>query len=121
ARSIRAPLLLGVASTLIAYVAIWLSSSPGLAQLGAFSAAGLAGAAVATLLLPALDPAVPRRVQPTRTRSIHWPAIPLLLGAAALGFLVWQGSDRWSGDLSRLSPIERGQIEADRELRGALG
>lgn len=121
ARNIRAPLLLGVASTLIAYVAIWLSSSPGLAQLGAFSAAGLAGAAVATLLLPALDPAVPRRAQPTRVKSIHWPAIPLLLGLAALGFLVWQDPGRWSNDLSRLSPIDRGQIEADRELRGALG
>src|SRR5699024_6062002 len=72
-------------------------------------------------LLPASVRPVLRRVHPTRTSPIHWPAIPLLLGAAALGFLVWQGSDRWSGDLSRLSPIERGQIEADRELRGALG
>ncbi|RFF30012.1 MMPL family transporter [Wenzhouxiangella sediminis] len=121
ARNIRAPLLLGVASTLIAYVAIWLSSSPGLAQLGAFSAAGLAGAAIATLALPALDPALPRRVQPTRVTAIHWPAVPVLLGLAALGFLVWQGPERWSNDLSRLSPIDRAQIEADQELRSALG
>ncbi|WP_376692909.1 MMPL family transporter [Wenzhouxiangella sp. EGI_FJ10409] len=121
ARNIRAPLLLGVMSTLIAYVAIWLSNSPGLAQLGAFSAAGLAGAAVATLLLPALDPALPRRVQPTRVRPVNWPAVPVLLGLAALAFLVWQGEARWSNDLSRLSPIDREQIEVDRDLRAALG
>ncbi|MDZ7789071.1 MAG: hypothetical protein U5L08_00970 [Xanthomonadales bacterium] len=121
ARNIRAPLVLGVASTLIAYIAIWLSDSPGLAQLGAFSAAGLAGAAVATLLLPTLDPALPRRAQPTRVQPVNWPAVPLLLGLAALGFLLWQGEARWSNDLSRLSPIDREQIAADRELRNALG
>lgn len=121
ARSIRAPLLLGVTSTLIAYVAIWLSDSPGLAQLGAFSAAGLAGAALATLALPALDPALPRRARPTRVRAINWPAVPLVLGLAALGFLLWQGEARWSNDLSRLSPVDRGQVAADRELRGAIG
>jgi predicted exporter len=102
-------------------VAIWLSSSPGLAQLGAFSAAGLGGAALATLFLPALDPALPRRVQPTRHPPVHWPALPVLLGLAALGILVWQGEARWSNDLSRLSPIDRGQIEVDRDLRTALG
>ncbi len=121
ARNIRAPLLLGVTSTLVAYVAIWLSDSPGLAQLGAFSAAGLAGAAAATLLLPSLDPALPRRAQPTRLRTVNWPAVPLLLGAAALGFLLWQGDARWSNDLSRLSPVDREQLAADRELRSALG
>jgi len=121
ARNISAPLLLGVTSTLIAYVAIWLSNSPGLAQLGAFSAAGLAGAALATLLLPALDPALPRRAQPTRIQPVNWPAVPIVLGAAALAFLVWQGESRWSNDLSRLSPIDRSQIEADRELRNAIG
>jgi predicted exporter len=121
ARNIRAPLLMGVTSTLIAYVAIWLSDSPGLAQLGAFSAAGLVGAALATLLLPALDPALPRRAQPTRVPPVHWPIVPLVLGLAALGFLVWQGEARWSNDLSRLSPIERSQIEADRDLRDAVG
>ncbi|RFF27433.1 MULTISPECIES: MMPL family transporter [unclassified Wenzhouxiangella] len=121
ARNIRAPLLLGVTSTLIAYVAIWLSDSPGLAQLGAFSAAGLAGAALATQFLPALNPALPRRVEPTRVSPFNWPAVPLLLGLAALGFLVWQGEARWSHDLSRLSPIDRSQIAADRELRAAVG
>ncbi|WP_376695556.1 MMPL family transporter [Wenzhouxiangella sp. EGI_FJ10305] len=121
ARNIRAPLLLGVTSTLIAYVAIWLSDSPGLAQLGAFSAAGLAGAALATLFLPVLDPALPRRVQPTRVTPFNWPAVPLILALAALGFLVWQGDARWSNDLSRMSPIDRSQIAADRELRAAVG
>ncbi|NBB93679.1 MAG: hypothetical protein GVY32_10980 [Gammaproteobacteria bacterium] len=121
ARNIRAPLLLGVASTLIAYVAIWLSDSPGLAQLGAFSAAGLAGAALATLMLPALDPALPRRAQPTRVKPVNWPAVPLLLAIAALGVLVWQGEARWSNDLSRLSPVDRGQVAADRSLRAAVG
>lgn len=121
ARKIRSPLLLGVASTLLAYGAIWVSSSPGLAQLGAFSAAGLAGAAAATLLLPALHPALPRRVQPTRIRPLHWPAVPVVLGLAGLAVLVWQGESRWSNDLSRLSPVDLEQLSLDRELRTALG
>lgn len=120
-RNIRSPLLLGVASTLIAYGAIWLSASPGLAQLGAFSAAGLAGAALATQFLPALNPAKPKRPAPQRTANLHWPFVPVMLGLGALAWLAWQGEERWSNDLTRLSPVDRGQIELDRELRGALG
>lgn len=121
ARNIRSPLMLGAISTLVAYGAIWLSASPGLAQLGAFSAAGLAGAALATQVLPSLNPRKPNLRVPQRTANLHWPVVPVLLGLAALSWLVWQGEALWSNDLSRLSPVDRGQLELDRELRGALG
>lgn len=120
-RSIAGPLLLGAASTLIAYLAIWQSASPGLAQLGAFSAAGLAAAALATLLLPAIG------VQPlTRApaRAAAWPYLPwlpLLLGSAALATLIFQGEQRWSADLTRLSPVNAELLARDIELRQATG
>lgn len=121
ARSIAGPLLLGAVSTLIAYLAIWHSSSPGLAQLGAFSGAGLAAAAVTTLLLPALGLNTPAR-QPALGRP--WPYLPWLvlgLGLIALSLLVVQGERRWSADLSRLSPVDSALLAADIELRQALG
>ncbi|MFU8830698.1 MAG: MMPL family transporter [Wenzhouxiangella sp.] len=121
ARKIRGPLLLGAASTLIAYVTIWTSTSPGLAQLGAFSAAGLAGAAIATLLLPALGLSAPER---PAGRSVQWPYlpwVPLVLGLVALGMLVIQGEKRWSLDLTRLSPINAELLATDSDLRQAMG
>ncbi len=121
ARTIRGPLLLGAASTLIAYITIWASTSPGLAQLGAFSAAGLAGAAIATLMLPALGLSAPER-KPGRAAS--WPYVPwlpLMLAVVALGVLLAQGERRWSTDLTRLSPINAELLAIDTELRLAMG
>lgn len=122
ARSIRAPLLLGAVSTLIAYIMIWVSSSPGLAQLGAFSAAGLAGAALATLLLPVLGLNAPQRaVRRATGRNLHLPWLPLVLGGLALAVLVALGDRLWSSDLSRLSPVDQDLLADDVELRRALG
>jgi predicted exporter len=121
ARNIAGPLLLGALSTLIAYLAIWQSSSPGLAQLGAFSGAGLAAAALTTLLLPALGLNPPSRAVPLGTRWPHLPWLPLLLGLAALAALVIQGEQRWSADLTRLSPVNPQLLATDIELRQAIG
>ncbi len=120
ARSISRPLLLGAASTLIAYLAIWASTSPGLAQLGAFSAAGLATAALVTLALPSLGIQPPAR-GPGMVR--YWPYLPwlpLLLATLALVALVMQGEQRWSSDLTRLSPVDNQALIDDVELRQAM-
>ncbi len=121
ARSIAGPLLLGAVSTLIAYLAIWQSASPGLAQLGAFSGAGLAAAALTTLLLPALG--IESRVRPPALtpRWPYLPWLPLLLGLLALAALIIQGEQRWSTDLSRLSPVNAELLARDIELRQAIG
>jgi len=121
ARAIAGPLLLGAASTLIAYLAIWSSTSSGLAQLGAFSAAGLTAAALTTLLLPGLGLKPPDRLVRRPGRRLHQPGVVWLAALLALGWLTWQGEDRWSSDLSRLSPIDQDRLTEDIELRQALG
>lgn len=121
ARDIRAPLVLGAVSTVIAYLAVAISASPGLAQMGAFSAAGLVGAAAATLLLPLLGTRGPTHL-PERTRKMRnatW--LPATAGALALIVLAGLGSERWSNDLTRLSPIDADLLQADIELRRQLG
>lgn len=120
ARAISRPLLLGAASTLIAYLAIWASTSPGLAQLGAFSAAGLATAALVTLALPALG-IQPAARGPGMVRAWPYlPWLPLMLAAAALIALVIQGEQRWSSDLTRLSPVDSQALADDLDLRMAM-
>jgi predicted exporter len=120
ARRIRTPLLLGAASTLIAYLAIWASTSPGLAQLGAFSAAGLAGAALTTLLLPALGVKA-SSTSPTHPGwSLHLPWLPIVLALIALAVFIGLGPQRWSADLTRLSPVNLELMDQDRKLRQAI-
>lgn len=123
ARDIRQPLLLGAASTLIAYCAIWLSSSPGLAQLGVFSAAGLAGAAAITLLvLPRLRlPAAATDTLPSLPRLPRWPWVPVAAAVVAALVLVFLGDKRWQDDLNRLTPADSEQIAADNTLRSQMG
>ncbi|AKS43364.1 MMPL family transporter [Wenzhouxiangella marina] len=121
AREIAGPLLLGAASTLIAYLAIWSSTSSGLAQLGAFSAAGLTAAALTTLLLPWLGLSAPNRLIRRPPPRLHQPLLVWLAAILALGWLAWQGEARWSSDLSRLSPVDRQLLADDIELRQALG
>ena len=120
ARRIRAPLLLGAASTLIAYIAIWASTSPGLAQLGAFSAAGLAGAALTTLLLPMLGLKAPAPVPHRPGFGLYLPWLPAGLAIVALAVFIGQGPQRWSNDLTRLSPVNLELMEQDLDLRQAI-
>ncbi|MFW5927491.1 MAG: MMPL family transporter, partial [Wenzhouxiangella sp.] len=120
-RAIRAPLLLGMISTVVAYLAIWQSTSPGLAQLGAFCMAGLPAAAGATLLLPHFGLG---RVAPPRRRPLELPRLPWLvvvLALAGAGVLLLQGQGRWSDSLDRLSPVDPELLAADISLRNALG
>ena len=120
ARNVAAPLLLGAASTIIAYLAVWLTTRSGLGQLGAFSAAGLAAAAIATLLLPRLGIEPSTRNPSLASLMPYLPWLPLLAGLIAGAALVMQGEGRWSNDLSRLSPTNADLLATDRELRQAL-
>ncbi|MFN2334684.1 MAG: xanthomonadin transporter, partial [Wenzhouxiangellaceae bacterium] len=95
ARDIRAPLLLGAASTIIAYLAVSASASPGLAQMGAFSAAGLAGAAAATLLLPLLGTRGPTYLPQRQRRFPNAAWLPVTAGGLALIVLAGLGAERW--------------------------
>ncbi|MEX0916026.1 MAG: hypothetical protein WDZ60_09035, partial [Wenzhouxiangellaceae bacterium] len=121
ARDIRAPLLLGAASTVIAYLAVSASASPGLAQMGAFSAAGLAGAAAATLLLPRLGTRGPTYLPQLNCKFPNAAWLPAAAGGLALIVLAGLGAERWSNDLTRLSPVDADLIQADIELRRQLG
>jgi len=125
ARAVAWPLGLGALSTLVAYGAIWISASPGLAQLGAFSAAGLLVAAGITLLiLPRLNLPAPAPPPTSIDRLLDGPRaawLPGLALAAACGAGLWMGSGMWSDDLSRLGPVEPAALERDARLRGHLG
>lgn len=122
ARTIRRPLVLGALSTVIAYLAIFASPSPGLSQLGAASAAGLAAAALTALMvLPRLSLPNPPPTRPLPRWLPYWPWLPLIATILGLGALTMQGESRWSHDLSRLSPTDPALIAQEADLRQRVG
>jgi predicted exporter len=114
----------GAASTLLAYLALSLSGSPGLAQLSVFTAAGLIGAvAVTRFWLPDL---MSRPRSPVVTTDRAWEPrlsfLPLALAAlvAAGGlFLAIDGSP-WHDAPESISPVPVDRLAEDARLRGAL-
>ena len=117
-------LRLGALSTLLAYLAVAFSGSEGLAQLGCFTATGIAAAALTTrYVLPQLygrtdDSPGDDRVTVPKLR--FRPALLLALSAAAVMLSNYQGSF-WNDDLSALSPLPREALERDAALRRAVG
>jgi len=120
---------LAVATATLGLGGMLLSGFPGLAQLGAFSAAGLLTAATATwFLLPPLvvaadlapvsagDPRWLARVEGWRRWRL-WGLVPV---AASLTLLLTVGP-HWENDLANLSPVPAAARALDAELRGALG
>ena len=124
-------LRLGVLTTLIGFSALFFSDYGGLAQLGLFAIAGLAGAAAATRwLLPALVPAgfvIPptldylqrhlRRLAALAPRG-RWAAWGLL--ALAVGVLAWKQDRLWENDPANLSPLSEQRRHTDNLLRERL-
>ncbi len=124
-------LMLSAASTALAFLAFTFSGSPGMVQLGVFSAVGIAAAAFfAWLLLPRMadamavgsrvphmgSAAVSLAVQPVAVR--FWPlAVCLAAGAGLLA------GDRavWNDDLSTLTPVPAETLAVDRRLRQQTG
>jgi len=124
--SIWPTLRLGALSTAIAYAAISLSGSNGLAQLGVFTACGVVIAALVTRTwLPmfllgqnsVLDTRPEKRVAP---RLLILPAIVVLaMALAGERFLLKDGL--WEDSLASLSPIPAQKLEHDGMLRSAAG
>ena len=122
---------LGMLTSVVGFASLLLSDFPGLAQIGAYSIAGLLGAAAVTrFVLPQLLPRSPgvrdlsgvgqhllRAVQ--RLRRLRW-LLPLL-ALASLAVLVSQRAQLWNPRLSALSPIPRAMLAADARLRREIG
>jgi predicted exporter len=131
ARALWPALRLGVASTVIAYLTLFSGRAEGLAQLAAFTIAGLASAALVTrYLLPALLPPARRdvargplfaafapRLLAVRARLGAWLAVAALvvLALVAGGARPW-----WNNDLASLTPLPPAWLAQDARLRAAL-
>lgn len=122
---------LGLWTSLCGFAALLFSGFPGLRQLGVFSIAGLAGAALTTrwLLTVAAPDGAPgmglRRYLgrfaawcTARLPSLRWPLAALsLLAVFALAAL----PSAWHGNLSSLSPVGADRMKLDADLRADLG
>ena len=121
---------LGLLTSICGFGALVFSGFPGLAQLGVFTVAGLAGAAmftrfVLTELAPQGSPGMGLRkaLGQFALRAadwlprLRWPLLALGLAAAAL---LLQRPTLWSAELSSLSPISQEALELDASLRAEL-
>jgi predicted exporter len=117
---------LGAASTAIAYLAIALSGSEGLAQLGVFTTSGVITAVWATRAwLPALltERASPGPLvdgDPKQPGFSILPAVVFLALALFATHHLLEGG-LWDDRLSSLSPVPEQRIKTDRMLRSAAG
>lgn len=122
---------LGLWTSLCGFAALLFSGFPGLAQLGLFSVAGLAGAAlttrfVLTAVAPDGAPGMGLRRHLGRAvalamdllQRLRWPLAALAVAAAVA--LAWLPSP-WRGDLAALSPIGQDRLQLDTALRADLG
>ena len=122
---------LGVATSVCGFAALLFSSFPGLAQLGAYSLAGLVTAALVTrFVLPAfrtrpVDLGRLMRLGATldyaqaRLCKLKWPMLLVVL--AAVGVLVWNPHPMWSSQLSDLNPAPRALQALDQQMRQEVG
>jgi predicted exporter len=130
ARALWRPLVTGVASTCIAYLAFLVSGVTGLAQLACLTVTGLAVAAVCTrFVLPRViaPPSVPvessrllvsANAKLLRLPPLDWLPLPIVL-ACAVALYLSRGSF-WQDDLSRLTPVAPEALQFDAELRREL-
>ncbi|AEG91322.1 MMPL family transporter [Ramlibacter tataouinensis] len=122
---------LGVLTSLFGFAALLFSGFPGLAQLGLYSIAGLATAALVTRwVLPRLLPerfAVRDISAPglwlsravASAGALRWPALALV--AASLLVLVLHRDRVWNHELAALNPTPAADQALDQSLRADLG
>ncbi|GLC93433.1 membrane protein [Cupriavidus sp. TA19] len=122
---------LGVLTSVCGFASLLLSGFPGLAQLGLYSIAGLATAALVTrFVLPQLVPATLhlRDVTPLgrrlawladRAHRLRW--LVLLLVVAASAVLATHRGTLWGRELAALSPVPASDQALDASLRADLG
>ena len=122
---------LGLWTSLCGFAALLFSGFPGLAQLGLFSIAGLAAAALTTrwvfpILAPDGAPGMGLRrhlgravgASTTLLPRLRWPLTAIVLVAAGTVALL---PSAWRGDLSSLSPVGADRMKVDEALRADLG
>ena len=122
---------LGVLTSMLGFAALLFSGFPGLAQLGLYSVAGIAAAALVTrYLLPQLLPAQLRvrdlsalgaRFAGLARAHPGWRWLVLALAAGAALLLVVQRDGLWARDMSALNPISLERQQFDGVLRADLG
>ncbi|NUT15063.1 MAG: MMPL family transporter, partial [Cupriavidus sp.] len=122
---------LGVLTSVCGFASLLLSGFPGLAQLGLYSIAGLATAALVTrFVLPQLVPAtlqlrdvapLGRKLQWLTQRAPRLRWLVLLLVAGACVVLVQHRGTLWGRELQALSPVSAGDQALDTSLRENLG
>ena len=122
---------LGVLTSIAGFSALLFSGLPGLAQLGLYSIAGLAAAALATrFVLPRLLPArfqvrdlsAPGHALESAARSAsRLRAGVAALAGAALVVLLVKHAQVWDPDIASLNPVPAADRALDAELRAALG
>ncbi|MBB3007687.1 MMPL family transporter [Cupriavidus alkaliphilus] len=122
---------LGVLTSVCGFASLLLSGFPGLAQLGLYSIAGLATAALVTrFVLPQLVPAtlqlrdvapLGRRLQWLTERAPRLRWLVVLLVVAACVVLVQHRGKLWGRELQALSPVSASDQALDTSLRENLG
>jgi predicted exporter len=122
---------LGVLTSIAGFSALLFSGLPGLEQLGLYSIAGLAAAALVTrFVLPRLLPARLRirdlsalgaRLQSAARLASRLRIGVALLALAAIAVLAAHRETLWDAELASLNPIPAADRRLDAELRGALG
>ncbi len=118
-------LRLGALSTALAFFALVISGSQGLAEIGVFSTVGVLVALLATRGLVAdLAPRLlathgSSTARPARTDFRHQWWLLVLLGASA--FLSWSPSRLWSNQIAAMTPVAPEILQRDAQLRRQLG
>lgn len=122
---------LGVLTSVCGFASLLLSGFPGLAQLGLYSIAGLATAALVTrFVLPQLVPAtlhlrdvapLGRRLQwlAARAHRLRWLVLVLVVAAGTV--LAMHRGTLWGRELQALSPVSASDQALDTRLREDLG
>ena len=123
-RRIWPTMLLGLLSTVIAYLALTFSGSQGLAQLGIFTAGGVVVAVLATrtwlpLLLDRQSHAMPVDAETQQAPVLRTMAAVIVLIVALFAVYRTLDAQLWDDNLSSLSPVPEERLAADHALRSA--
>jgi predicted exporter len=117
---------IGAASTLLAYSAITMAGSSGLAQLGLFTASGLVAAVAVTRfwlphLMPDLAGTDPGESEAPAKPNLNM-AVPIVTFIAAVALIQLSAPEPfWEDSLESLSPLSRDRLVIDNNLRSATG
>jgi predicted exporter len=122
---------LGLWTSVCGFAALLFSGFPGLAQLGLFSVAGLAAAALTTryaFTVIAPDGAPGQGLRRPLGRAVGWCSRvlprarwPLLAVTAVAAVALAVMPSGWRGSLASLSPVGAERLKLDEQLRGDIG